>query len=101
MKFMNFVGLIIGISTFLIIGLFHPIVIKLEYHFGVKSWIIFPIVGTAALVASLLIDNVIASSLLGVLAFSSYWSILEIFEQEKRVKKGWFPKNPKRNDYKF
>ena len=98
---MNFVGLIIGISTFLIIGLFHPIVIKLEYHFGVKSWIIFPIVGTAALVASLLIDNVIASSLLGVLAFSSYWSILEVFEQEKRVKKGWFPKNPKRNDYKF
>lgn len=98
---MNFVGLIIGISTFLIIGLFHPIVIKLEYHFGVKSWIIFPIVGTAALVASLLIDNVIVSSLLGVLAFSSYWSILEIFEQEKRVKKGWFPKNPKRNDYKF
>jgi uncharacterized membrane protein len=98
---MNFVGLIIGISTFLIIGLFHPIVIKLEYHFGVKSWIIFPIVGTAALVASLLIDNVIASSLLGVLAFSSYWSILEIFEQEKRVKKGWFPKNHKRNDYKF
>lgn len=98
---MNFVGLIIGISTFLIIGLFHPIVIKLEYHFGVKSWIIFPIVGTSALVASLLIDNVIASSLLGVLAFSSYWSILEIFEQEKRVKKGWFPKNPKRNDYKF
>lgn len=98
---MSFVGLIIGISTFLIIGLFHPIVIKLEYHFGVKSWIIFPIVGTAALVASLLIDNVIASSLLGVLAFSSYWSILEIFEQEKRVKKGWFPKNPKRNDYKF
>lgn len=98
---MNFVGLIIGISTFLIIGLFHPIVIKLEYHFGVKSWIIFPIVGTAALVTSLLIDNVIASSLLGVLAFSSYWSILEIFEQEKRVKKGWFPKNPKRNDYKF
>lgn len=98
---MNFVGLIIGISTFLIIGLFHPIVIKLEYHVGVKCWIIFPIVGTAALVASLLIDNVIASSLLGVLAFSSYWSILEMFEQEKRVKKGWFPKNPKRNDYKF
>lgn len=98
---MNFVGLIIGISTFLIIGLFHPIVIKLEYHFGVKCWIIFPIAGTAALVASLLIDNVIASSLLGVLAFSSYWSILEMFEQEKRVKKGWFPKNPKRSDYKF
>ena len=29
---MNFAGLLIGISTFLIIGLFHPLVIKVEYH---------------------------------------------------------------------
>ncbi|MBQ5864199.1 MAG: DUF4491 family protein, partial [Bacteroidales bacterium] len=27
---------------------------------------------------------------------SSFWSILEVFEQKKRVEKGWFPKNPKR-----
>jgi hypothetical protein len=25
-------------------------------------------------------------------AFSSFWSILELFEQKKRVEKGWFPK---------
>lgn len=31
---MNYVGVIIGLATFLIIGLFHPIVIKAEYHFG-------------------------------------------------------------------
>ena len=29
---MNFNGLIIGIATFLIIGAFHPLVIKAEYH---------------------------------------------------------------------
>ena len=29
-------------------------------------------------------------------AFSSFWSILELFQQEKRVERGWFPKNPKR-----
>ncbi|WP_419485064.1 DUF4491 family protein, partial [Barnesiella intestinihominis] len=48
----------------------------------------------------LCIENVVISSLLGVFAFSSFWSIKEIFEQEKRVQKGWFPKNPKRT-YKF
>ena len=31
---------------------------------------------------------------------SSFWTIKEVFEQEERVKKGWFPKNPKRT-YKF
>ena len=34
--------------------------------------------------------------ILGVIAFSSFWSILELFQQEKRVQRGWFPKNPKR-----
>jgi len=24
------------------------------------------------------------------------WSIHELFEQEKRVERGWFPKNPNR-----
>ncbi|MDE5838463.1 MAG: DUF4491 family protein, partial [Paramuribaculum sp.] len=28
----NFTGLIIGLCTFLIIGLFHPIVIKCHYY---------------------------------------------------------------------
>jgi hypothetical protein len=32
----------------------------------------------------------------GVTAFSSFWSIIEVFEQRERVRKGWFPENPKR-----
>ncbi|OYP40493.1 hypothetical protein CG709_05125 [Lachnotalea glycerini] len=28
--------------------------------------------------------------------FSCFWSVQELVEQEKRVEKGWFPKNPKR-----
>ncbi|MBQ8450132.1 MAG: DUF4491 family protein, partial [Bacteroidaceae bacterium] len=28
---LNFQGIIIGIATFLVIGLFHPLVIKAEY----------------------------------------------------------------------
>lgn len=89
-------GLIIGLGTFLIIGLFHPIVIKGEYHFGTRFWWCFLVAGIAFGVASLLVSNVLVSSLLGVAAFSSFWGILEVHQQQNRVKKGWFPRNPKR-----
>lgn len=92
----NYSGILIGVATFLIIGLFHPLVIKAEYYIGVKSWWLFLLVGVVAAAASLLIENLTASVLLGVVAFSSFWSIGEVFEQRKRVEKGWFPKNPKR-----
>lgn len=93
---MNFTGLIIGIATFLIIGLFHPIVIKAEYYLGTKCWWMFALAGIIFIVLSILIENIILSTILGVFGFSSFWSILELFEQKKRVEKGWFPKNAKR-----
>ena len=93
---MNLSGIIIGVATFLIIGLFHPLVIKAEYHIGVKSWWLFLLLGIFAVTASLLVVNLILSILLGVVAFSSFWSIGEVFQQKKRVEKGWFPANPKK-----
>ena len=93
---LNFSGIIIGVATFLIIGLFHPLVIKAEYYIGVKSWWLFLLLGIASVVASLLVANLTLSILLGVVAFSSFWSIGEVFEQKKRVEKGWFPANPKK-----
>ncbi|MBO5902992.1 MAG: DUF4491 family protein [Tidjanibacter sp.] len=92
---MNYEGLIIGIATFLIIGVFHPIVIKAEYYFGVRCWWVFMIAGIAGLAGSLFVDGTILSTLLGVFAFSSFWSIGELFEQRERVRKGWFPKREK------
>ena len=56
--------------------------------------------GIGGTVASLYTDSILLASLLGVFAFSSFWTIKELFEQEERVRKGWFPKNPKRT-YKF
>jgi hypothetical protein len=93
---MNFTGLIIGVATFLCIGLFHPLVIKAEYHFGTGCWWAFLVLGLVCIAGSLLVASTIVSTLLGVTAFSSLWSILELFKQRKRVEKGWFPKNPKR-----
>ena len=93
---MNFTGIIIGVASFLCIGLFHPVVIKAEYYLGVRCWWMFLLLGVACIAASLLVAEVILSTILGVVAFSAFWSILELFKQKERVAKGWFPKNPKR-----
>jgi hypothetical protein len=92
-----FTGLIIGAFSFLMIGLFHPIVIKTEYYTGTRLWWVFLVVGIASCAGSLLAGNVIIGSLLSILGFACFWSIKELFEQRERVRKGWFPKNPKRN----
>lgn len=93
---MNFSGIIIGLATFIIIGLFHPIVIKAEYYFGKRCWWAFALTGVIFSILSLYIDDITFASITGVTAFSCFWSIHELIEQEKRVKRGWFPANPKR-----
>lgn len=96
----HFDGLIIGAATFLIIGIFHPLVIKGEYYFGVRIWVAFLLLGVAGIAGSILVTNEIISILLGVFAFSALWGIGEVFEQRERVRKGWFPANPKRENEK-
>ncbi|HPB05897.1 MAG: DUF4491 family protein [Bacteroidales bacterium] len=96
MSISSFAGILIGIGAFLIIGLLHPVVIKGEYYFGIKIWPWFLFGGIVCIIGSLLISNIILSSLTGVLGFSLFWSIHELFEQKRRVEKGWFPRNPKK-----
>ena len=91
---MFFTGPLIGLATFAVIGIFHPIVIKTEYYFGTRPWWVFLLAGIGAIVGAFFIENVFAASLLGVTGFSCLWSILELFEQRQRVRKGWFPKGP-------
>ena len=91
---MNFTGIVVGLATFLTIGLFHPIVIKAEYYLGTKCWWMFLLAGIAFITLSLIVHNLIASTILGVFAFSSFWSILELIHQKERVRKGWFPEGP-------
>lgn len=89
-------GILIGICTFLIIGLFHPVVVKAEYYWGTRCWWIFLLLGIAGLIGSMLVSQILLSTLLGVFSFSSFWTIKEVLEQRERVLKGWFPMNPKR-----
>ncbi len=94
---MNWQGLAIGAFTFLIIGLFHPLVIKGEYYFGTKVNYAFALLGIITSVLALCTEGIFLSAIFAVIAFSSFWSIKEVIEQKERVRKGWFPANPKRN----
>ncbi|MBR4228096.1 MAG: DUF4491 family protein [Bacteroidales bacterium] len=96
---MNISGIIVGAAVFLSIGICHPAVIKMEYHFGKKSWWIWLVVGLLVAAASLFVPNQTVSTILGGFAFSCFWGILEMHHQERRVLKGWFPENPKRHEY--
>lgn len=93
---MNYTGILIGIITFLLIGLFHPIVIKVEYYFSKRVWPFFAVVGFLFLAISLCMTSVALSVIFAVVGVTCLWSIKELFEQEERVKKGWFPNNPNR-----
>lgn len=93
---MNFTGVVLAIVAFAIIGIFHPIVIWTEYYFSKRIWYVFLIAGILFLVISLFVKSILLSSIFAVIAASCFWSIQELYQQEKRVEKGWFPKNPKR-----
>ena len=97
MKKYNFKGIVLGAVSFLIIGIWHPIVIKGEYHWGAKKCApLFAGIGAACMALSLRLKNVMANTAVALFGFSALWWILEVKEQEERVEKGWFPANPKR-----
>lgn len=55
--------------------------------------VVVMLLGIAGIIGSVLIGDILISTLLGVFSFSSFWTIKEIFEQRERVLKGWFPMN--------
>ena len=95
---MNWGGILLGAVSFAVIGALHPLVIWAEYQFGKGCWPVFLCAGLLLAVVSLLTENVYGAAVLGILAFSCFWSIRELFEQEQRVRKGWFPKKEKRKE---
>ncbi len=98
MEHINWQGFLIGLAAFIMIGVFHPIVAKMEYHLSKRSWWMLFFPGVACLAGSVFFSS-LTSMLLGALAFSFFWSTLEIFMQHERVLKGRAKRNPKRTDY--
>ena len=96
---MNFSGIIVGAAVFAIIGICHPIVIKMEYWWGKQSWWVLLLAGMAFATVSLFVSSTVGATILGAAAFSCFWGIHEILAQEMRVLRGWFPENPRRSAY--
>lgn len=92
----NLLGLAIGAATFAVIGVFHPLVIKGYYYIGMPVRWLFLCAGIIAGAGAIAVNDIFWQSLLGVTAFSCFWSILEVAQQRERVRKGWFPDNPRR-----
>lgn len=92
---LNLEGIVVGAASLLVIGAFHPLVIWFEYRFTQRVWPVFLIAGLLCLWAALLSWGLL-SIIWGLLGAACLWSIRELKEQAKRVERGWFPKNPKR-----
>ncbi len=95
---MNLTGIAIAAASLVVIGAFHPIVIKAEYHTGTRLWWAFLLLGLACLAGALLTPDDTLSAIAGIVGGSALWSIRELFEQRKRVERGWFPRKPGRKD---
>jgi len=92
----NFTGIILGFAMLCLIGLGFLWVIKLEYFFGAKIWKWILALGILTCIASLWVPYFWISSLMGIFGGSVVWGATELPEQEKRVRRGLFPRNPKR-----
>jgi hypothetical protein len=93
---MNTTGILFGVFTFLAIGLGFVWVIKLEYYVGAHvAWAVAAL-GIALVLASLFVPGFTPSAVLGVLGGTLFWGATELAEQEKRVARGLFPTNPRR-----
>ena len=73
-------GIVLGLASFLSIGVFHPIVIWCEYHFSYRIWPLFAAAGMLLLAGSVFMRELILSAILGVIGFSCLWSIVELFQ---------------------
>lgn len=93
---LNLSGLIVGAACFLIIVVSRWSCIVGEYYFTKKLWIAFLLFGLLCIGSAFFMINIMLSSIVAMLGFTYLWGIGEIIEQEERVKKGWFPHNPKR-----
>ncbi len=94
---LNFVGITAALSAFLGIAVGHVAVRSLEFHL-VRLWLpilIFSILGLGLEIASLFITELYAKSALGIIGVTLIWDAVELLRQQRRVKRGYAPANPK------
>lgn len=95
---MDFFGLILGLATFLVIGLGFVWVIRGERYFGYLWWPYVMGFGALVVIGSLFIRSDWGSALTGAFGASLIWGSTELKEQAIRAELGWFPFNRNKID---
>lgn len=92
----NFTGLLLALFMLFTIGVGFFWVIQLEYYVGARVWKGVLALGLLLCLLSLFLPAFWPSALLGIFSGSVAWGATELPEQEKRVRRGLFPANPRR-----
>jgi hypothetical protein len=92
---MNLIGLLLGLTSLLIIGLGFVWVIRGEYYLGYLWWPYILGLGILILIGSLWIPSFWGSALMGIFGASLIWGSTELKDQAVRSEIGWYPYNPK------
>lgn len=95
---MNLFGLLIGLTTFLIIGFGFVWVIRGERYFGFYWWPYVLGFGVLLVISSIFFRSDWVSALLGGFGASIIWGATELKEQAIRAELGWFPFNSTKID---
>ncbi len=82
---MQYAGVVLGVYTFVMIGVLHYAVVKIERVIGAQVWPLFILLGFFFGAWSLFTENILNSTLLGVSAFLFAWSGPELKKQRERV----------------
>jgi len=93
---MNFIGVIAALTAFFSIWFGHVAVRKIEF-ISPTIWIptlIFTALGLLTEYLSLITDNRLLTTTLGILGITLLFDALEFTRQQNRIKKGHAPANP-------
>lgn len=93
----NFIGIVSAFAAFSGIAFGHVLVRWLEFH-SVRLWMPFLFFGALAFLfeyLSLNIANLYAKAALGILGFTFLWDAIELLRQQRRVRRGHAPANPR------
>ncbi len=89
-------GPILAAVTVITIGLGHVMVRKVNYLFGTVPAIPLFFLGAEILTASVFMSSDLLSAVMGIVGVTTVWDGVEILRQEKRIRRGHAPENPKR-----
>ncbi len=88
-------GLVLAMVTFGTIAFGHVMVRKVNYLYGTKPAPALFVLSLLLMTLSLKMGD-LASAALGIIGITTFWDGIELYRQEKRIRRGHAPANPNR-----